>query len=101
MSHFVIQYELHIPNHEVHQIFELRLWQLLEAWIAPKRGRDGFDAFLEPLALRRLLISARRRRGKLRLGQCGDRRWYSNEGDQGGEGGDRNHESAHGGLPLE
>jgi hypothetical protein len=34
MSHFVIQYEQHIPNHEVHQIFELRLWQLLEAWIA-------------------------------------------------------------------
>jgi hypothetical protein len=53
MSHFVIQYEQHIPNHEVHQIFELRLWQLLEAWTALKRGRDGFDAFLESLALRR------------------------------------------------
>src|SRR5579864_553316 len=56
MSHFVIQYEQHIPNHEVHQILELRLWQLLEAWIALKRERDGFDAFLEPLALRPLRL---------------------------------------------
>jgi hypothetical protein len=56
MSHFVIQYEQHIPNDETHQIFELRLWQLLEAWIALKRGRDGFDAFLEPLTLRRLRL---------------------------------------------
>ena len=46
-----------------------------------------------------LLMSARRRRGKLRLGQCGDRRWHSNEGAQGGERGDRNHESAHGVSP--
>jgi hypothetical protein len=46
-----------------------------------------------------LLMSAHRRRGKLPFGQrcaCGG---HSGEGSHGGEGGDLNHESAHGGLP--
>src|SRR5579864_4808363 len=54
MTNFVIQYEQHIPNDEVHQVFELRLQQPPEARIAFKQGRDGFYPCLEHLRWCRL-----------------------------------------------